>query len=212
MVRIAAIAAAVTAAGAAVGAGQGSATGGELAVNALAPEITSAAAQAVEAFDVQAASGELADYLAYAELRTETARLAARQLGYVEYDMIEAWRSTSMQHQRAVLATMTQIGVPYRSHTSIEDQGFDCSGLTFFAWGEAGVTLNRVSGDQIRAAAGVDRNGAKAGDLVHYPGHVMMYLGVGDAIVHSVHTGRTVEIDTISARRANSVRFGDPTG
>ena len=60
-------------------------------------------------------------------------------------------------------------------------------------------------------AARLDRSTAKAGDLVQYPGHVMMYLGVGDAIVHSVMTGRTVELDTISERRVNSVRFGDPT-
>ena len=36
----------------------------------------------------------------------------------------------------------------------------------------------------------------------------MLYLGVDDAIVHSVQTGRTVEIDTI---RRGSVSFGDPT-
>jgi len=40
---------------------------------------------------------------------------------------------------------------------------------------------------------------------------VMMYLGVGDAIIHSVQRGRTVELDTISDRRTNSVRFGDPS-
>lgn len=189
----------------------GSATGGELAVNALAPEITASADLAVEAFEVWAESGELEDYLTYAEHRTATARLAARQLGYVEFDMVEAWQSTSLEHQRAVLAAMTQIGVPYRSHTSLEDEGFDCSGLTHFAWGEAGHELARISGDQINAADRLERDTAKAGDLVHYPGHVMMYLGVDDAIVHSVNTGRTVEIDTISNRRANSVRFGDPT-
>ncbi len=38
----------------------------------------------------------------------------------------------------------------------------------------------------------------------------MLYLGVGDAIIHSVQSGRTVEIDTISGRRVDSVRFGDP--
>ena len=61
-----------------------------------------------------------------------------------------------------------------------------------------------------RAATRVDRDEASAGDLVHYPGHVMMYLGVGDAVVHSVHTGRTVEIDTISKTRASRVIFGNP--
>ena len=64
---------------------------------------------------------------------------------------------------------------------------------------------------QIRNSTKLDRTTAKAGDLVHYPGHVMMYLGVDDAIVHSVNTGRTVEIDTISARSVNRVTFGDPS-
>jgi hypothetical protein len=39
----------------------------------------------------------------------------------------------------------------------------------------------------------------------------MMYLGVADAVIHSVQTGRTVEVDLISGRRRNSVRWGDPT-
>ena len=50
-----------------------------------------------------------------------------------------------------------------------------------------------------------------AGDLIHYPGHIMMYLGVDDAIVHSVQTGRTVEVDTLSQRHRDRVRWGDPT-
>ena len=116
----------------------------------------------------------------------------------------------ALNHQRAVLAAMTQIGVPYRSLASVEDEGFDCSGLTLYAWQASGVELNRISGDQIRAATRVDRDEASAGDLVHYPGHVMMYLGVGDAVVHSVSTGRTVEIDTISTTRAGRVTFGNP--
>ena len=182
----------------------------ELPVNALAPEITTEADLAVEAYDVFMDSDGLVDYLVYAKHRAATARLAARQLGYNEFAMIDAWSDSSLSHQRAVLATMTQIGVPYRSMASVEDEGFDCSGLTSYAWDESGVALNRISGDQIRAATKVDQSSASAGDLVHYPGHVMMYLGVDNAIVHSVNTGRTVEIDTISARRANSVTFGNP--
>jgi cell wall-associated NlpC family hydrolase len=101
--------------------------------------------------------------------------------------------------------------VPYRTNTSVEDEGFDCSGLTSYAWQESGVELQRVSRAQIRNATELDRGSAMAGDLVYYPGHVMMYLGVGNAIVHSVNTGRTVEIDTISKRSANRVVFGDPS-
>jgi cell wall-associated NlpC family hydrolase len=125
--------------------------------------------------------------------------------------MVAAWAATPIAHQRAVLAAMTQVGVPYRRNSSAEGVGFDCSGLTTFAWAKAGVQLVRQSGQQIRDAQPLDRTTAKAGDLVQYPGHVMMYLGVGDAVIHSVMTGRTVELDTISERKASRVRFGDPT-
>ena len=121
--------------------------------------------------------------------------------------MVDAWSSAPVGHQRAVLGALTQVGVPYRSNTSIENEGFDCSGLTTYAWSGAGVELFRQSGSQISEAKRLDRESAKAGDLVHYPGHVMLYLGVEDAIVHSVQTGRTVEVDTI---RRGSVSFGDP--
>jgi cell wall-associated NlpC family hydrolase len=106
---------------------------------------------------------------------------------------------------------MTQVGVPYRTNTSEAGVGFDCSGLTTFAWARAGLQLTRQSSAQINEATPLDRASAKAGDLVQYPGHVMMYLGIGDAVIHSVQRGRTVELDTIHTRRTNSVRFGDPT-
>ena len=183
----------------------------ELPVNALAPEITAEAGLAVDAYDEFVESDDVADYLVYARHRTATARLAARELGYDEFPMIDAWADASLEHQRAVLAAMTQIGVPYRTNTSVEGEGFDCSGLTSYAWEESGIQLNRISGGQIAASTKVDRDEASAGDLVHYPGHVMMYLGVDDAIVHSANTGRTVEIDTISQRSANRVTFGNPS-
>jgi cell wall-associated NlpC family hydrolase len=192
-------------------AGTASAQQPELTVNALAPEITAEANLAVVAYETFATSEDLADYLVYAAHRTATARLAARQLGYNEFAMIDSWKNSTLNHQRAVLAAMTQIGVPYRTNTSVEDKGFDCSGLTLYAWQESGVELQRVSGAQIRNATELDHGSAMAGDLVYYPGHVMMYLGVDNAIVHSVNTGRTVEIGTISKRSVNRVVFGDPS-
>lgn len=181
-----------------------------LATNAMAPVVTSSARQALDSYDAWTSTQNAGDYRTYVWFRTQTAQYAATELGYPRDAMVEAWARAPMDHQRAVLAAMTQIGVPYRTNTSQEGVGFDCSGLTTYAWGVAGVTLQRQSGTQIRNAVSLDRSAAKAGDLVQYPGHVMMYLGVGDAIVHSVMTGRTVELDTISGRRVDSVRFGDP--
>jgi cell wall-associated NlpC family hydrolase len=186
------------------------ATGG-LPTNAMAPVVTTSAREALANYDAWVATQDPAAYRSYVWYRTQTAQFAATELGYPQQEMVTAWASTPIDHQRAVLAAMTQVGVPYRTNTSQENVGFDCSGLTTYAWAKAGVQLIRQSTSQIREAAPLDRATAKAGDLVQYPGHVMMYLGVGDAIIHSVQRGRTVELDTISARRANSVRFGDPS-
>ncbi len=182
-----------------------------MATNALAPVVTASASDALDSYDRWVATEDAASYRSFVRLRTQTAQYAAAELGYAQDLMVEAWASTPIAHQVAVLAAMTQVGVPYRRNTSQEGVGFDCSGITTFAWARAGVSLVRQSSAQIRNAASVDRSTAKAGDLVQYPGHVMMYLGVGDAIIHSVMTGRTVELDTISPRRTDSVRFGDPS-
>ncbi len=177
-------------------------------VNELAPEITASADAAVAALDSYTQTQSPEDERMLAFHRAAAARYVAREIGYDELAMIDAWSTTPLAHQRAVLEALTQVGVPYRTNTSIEDEGFDCSGLTHFAWAGAGVELYRQSGSQISNAKSLSRDEAKAGDLVHYPGHVMLYLGVDDAVVHSVNTGRTVEVDTM--RRTN-VRFGDPT-
>jgi cell wall-associated NlpC family hydrolase len=182
-----------------------------LPTNAMAPIVTTSAREALNSYDEYVATGDPAAYRSFVWYRTQTAQYAATELGYPQHEMAAAWADTTVEHQRAVLAAMTQVGVPYRSNTSKEGVGFDCSGLTTYAWSRAGVSLVRQSGEQIRNAEPVDRASAKAGDLVQYPGHVMMYLGVGDAVIHSVMSGRTVELDTISERKANRVRFGDPT-
>ena len=188
-----------------------SAESAPMATNAMAPVVTASARQALDSYDQWVATDDAAAYRSFVWFRTQTAQYAATELGYVQAEMAEAWAATPVGHQLAVLAAMTQVGVPYRKNTSREGVGFDCSGITTFAWARAGVSLVRQSSAQISNAARLDRSTAKAGDLVQYPGHVMMYLGVGDAIIHSVMRGRTVELDTISARRTNTVRFGDPS-
>jgi len=187
-----------------------SAMSGPLATNAMAPVVTTSARQALDSYDQWKATNDPADHRSFVWFRTQTAQYAAIELGYPQAEMVEAWAAASVSHQQAVLAAMTQVGVPYRTNTSKEGVGFDCSGLTSFAWARADVQIAHQSTAQIRASSQRDRSTAMAGDLVQYPGHIMMYLGVGDAIVHSVMTGRTVELDTISSRRTNSVRFGDP--
>ena len=166
---------------------------------------------ALEAHDVFSYTGTPDAFVGYLGARNATADVVAVELGLDPVALRDAWARADLPHQKAVLAALTQIGAPYVKNTSDPNVGFDCSGLTAYAWGRAGVELSRQSSAQINAARSIDQSEAFAGDLAQYPGHVMMYLGVGDAVIHSVQRGRTVEIDTISERRVNSVRFGDPT-
>jgi cell wall-associated NlpC family hydrolase len=115
------------------------------------------------------------------------------------------------QHQTALLTALTQLGVEYRSATSEPEVGFDCSGLMFYAWSEAGFTLTRQSGSQISDADPREMGSAMAGDLAQYPGHVMMYLGVPRAFVHSSNPQDDVELWLASEDRASGLRYGDPT-
>lgn len=135
----------------------------------------------------------------------------ASKLGIDSAAVQAAWRAADGEHQVALVAALSQVGVPYRRNTSKPGVGFDCSGLTTYAWGQAGVSLYRQSGVQIRNAAKVTADSAQPGDLVYYPGHVMMWLGVGSAIVHSPFTGRNVEVSFVSKRRVSRVLYGDPT-
>jgi cell wall-associated NlpC family hydrolase len=150
-------------------------------------------------------------YNRYVRLRDEAATLAAAELSLPAAMLRDAWALSDLDKQTALLAALTQLGVPYRTNSSEPGVGFDCSGLTTYAWGVAGHDLTRQSRAQINAATRVERTAAEAGDLMYYPGHVMMYLGIGDAIVHSRQRGSDVEITFLTGRHSGSVVFADPT-
>lgn len=120
------------------------------------------------------------------------------------------WSEASTQRQLALLAGLSQLGVPYRSMKSLPGQGFDCSGLTSYAWRMADVTIPRSSRDQMRAAERRDALTALPGDLVYFPGHVMMSLGLPGAVLHSPQTGRVVEVEQLGGSRAARLQYADP--
>jgi cell wall-associated NlpC family hydrolase len=175
-----------------------------------APGIAESARLAIAAHQAWEDTGRVSAYLVYTRHRDNAASQAAGELGLDGDEMRQAWNDSHPRKQMALLSALTQLGVPYRSRASSPGEGFDCSGLTSYAWGAAGLDLPRSSGDQIRAASSRTRDQAEAGDLVQYPGHVMMYLGIDDAIVHSPNSGNHVEIRFITKTRSNSVNFGDP--
>lgn len=152
-------------------------------------------------------TGDLGDYTAYVHARLEAAESTAAQLALSGAELDAEWGAVDVPKQHALLAAMSQIGVPYRSRMSKPNHGFDCSGLVLFAYRQAGIGLPRSSRDQIRAAAQIDRAQLQPGDLVYYPGHISMYLG-DDFVIHSPQPGQDVEVREIFTR---SLRFGDAT-
>jgi cell wall-associated NlpC family hydrolase len=176
--------------------------------DAHSPAVIEQANVALEAHDVFSYAGTPDAFVAYLGARNATADVVAFELGLDPVALRDAWARADLPHQKAVLAALTQIGAPYVKNTSDPNVGFDCSGLTAYAWGRAGVELSRQSSAQINAARSIDQSEAFAGDLAQYPGHVMMYLGVGDAIVHAANHEKDIAIGFLS----RDVRFGDPTG
>ena len=69
--------------------------------------------------------------------------------------------------QTAVQAAMGQVGQPYRS-AGTGAGGFDCSGLTQFAFAKAGVDLPHSSFDQFTLGQPVAQDQIQAGDLVFF--------------------------------------------
>jgi hypothetical protein len=108
-------------------------------------------------------------------------------------------------HEREVLtrvaqAAQGQVGVPYRfgGHTP---KGFDCSGLVFYSYALAGVTVPRTSDAQLRASRELELAEAVPGDLVFFSSpdkvsHVGIYLGDGQ-FIHAPSTGKRVVVNKL---------------
>jgi peptidoglycan DL-endopeptidase CwlO len=84
---------------------------------------------------------------------------------------------------------------------------FDCSGLTHYAWAQAGVYLPRNSAAQAAATPRVPPAEAQPGDLIFYYSpisHVGIYLG-GGQYVHAPATGDVVKVSGVNWNKVTAV-------
>ena len=97
--------------------------------------------------------------------------------------------------QTAVDAALSQVGKPYRWGAAGPDE-YDCSGLTMWAWAQAGVALPHNSGMQFEATPRVERSDLAVGDLMFFGSpihHVSMYIGNGQ-MVEAPYSGQYVRV------------------
>ena len=81
----------------------------------------------------------------------------------------------------AVRNALTQLGVPYDWGGTTPGVGLDCSGLTQWAYSEAGLNLPRLAQEQ-DVGAPVAAGSLRPGDLAVWDGHVAMIVGNGTMI------------------------------
>jgi hypothetical protein len=152
------------------------------------------------------------DRVRFAALRSQLSANVALQLGIDTYRLHAAWAGADDRRMTALLAALSQLGTPYRSRGSEPNVGFDCSGFTSWAWAQAGVGLPHQSGRQIRAIAPADLAHVAPGDILWYPGHVMMSLGIDGAIVDAADHDTDVRMTVVAPERLARYRVGSPLG
>ena len=107
----------------------------------------------------------------------------------------------------ALRAAASQLGKPYR--WGAEGPGsYDCSGLTSWAFGRAGVTLPRSSSQQALVGTPVSWNEMQPGDLVFYyrpVSHVGIYAGDGK-FINAPESGDVVRYQNVSRSAFSGAR------
>ena len=104
--------------------------------------------------------------------------------------------------QTAVAVAKEMLGVRYRYGGEDPRHGFDCSGLVYYSYRRAGLSVPRVAGEQYMHTQPVYRDALRPGDLVFFRtgrrlvSHVGIYIGRG-RFIHAPSSGQRVSIDSL---------------
>ncbi len=123
-------------------------------------------------------------------------------------DIVDS-ENISSERQELLDYAQKYLGVAYKYGGATPD-GFDCSGFTYYVFGQFGYSLNRSSSAQINNGEEIEKSELIPGDLVFFSrsgkavGHVGIYIG-DNKFIHSTSPGDVVSItdldDTYYSKR-----------
>ncbi|MEV0581223.1 C40 family peptidase, partial [Streptomyces sp. NPDC050392] len=98
----------------------------------------------------------------------------------------------------ALQAASTRVGMPYVSGAT-GPGSFDCSGLTQWAYAQAGAQITRTTYTQINQGTQIARSQLKPGDLVFFSNtsHVALYAG-NNTVLHAPKPGASVRYESMN--------------
>jgi cell wall-associated NlpC family hydrolase len=164
---------------------------------------------AIERAERRAAARAEAERQAAADAAAQAAQTSAPSVSTAPSSSVPSVTAASPNAQVAVDAALSKVGAPY-SWGAAGPDSFDCSGLTMWAWAQAGVSLPHNSGMQYSATPRVAQSDLQPGDLLFFGSpihHVGMYIGNGQ-MVESPYTGLSVRVT--AAFRSDYVGAGRP--
>lgn len=100
------------------------------------------------------------------------------------------------------------LGIPY-VWGGTSPKGFDCSGLVQYVCKTLGITVDRVTYDQVYNGVKVEREDLAPGDLIFFQNsagsihHVGIYVG-DNQFLHAPHTGDVVKISSLTGYYSNT--------
>ena len=104
--------------------------------------------------------------------------------------------STPTVTHPAVAVAKRMLGTPYRYGGASPQRGFDCSGLVYYSFTQAGMNASRTTKTLYRDAFAVEPTALRQGDLLFFRiegkvSHVGLYVG-GNTFVHAPSSGKKV--------------------
>jgi len=139
---------------------------------------------------------------AYARLMKKPAQKKSR---VAKTHKVTKKQKTNPARFRAVAVAKKQIRKKYRWGGSTPSTGFDCSGLTHYAFKSANIHLPRTAAAQYKHTKRISMSKLQAGDLIFFHtrrtrarvNHVGIYLGGGN-FIHAPRKGKRVSVAKLS--------------